>query len=64
MPVSSVPLPFLKPREAHAHKGDFGHALLVGGGPGMTAAKVAPAGPALIFMNSTKFYTIILMSFA
>jgi hypothetical protein len=26
----------------------------VGGGPGMRAAKVAPAGPALIFMNSTK----------
>ena len=38
MPVSSVPLPFLKPREAHAHKGDFGHALLVGGGPGMSGA--------------------------
>ena len=38
MTASNVPLPFLKPREAHAHKGDFGHALLVGGGPGMSGA--------------------------
>ena len=38
MTDSNVPLPFLKPREAKAHKGDFGHALLVGGGPGMSGA--------------------------
>ena len=38
MTDSNVPLPFLKPREAQAHKRDFGHALLVGGGPGMCGA--------------------------
>ena len=35
---SASPLPILKTRPAHAHKGDFGHALLVGGGPGMSGA--------------------------
>ena len=34
----SIPLPRLKPRDPTAHKGDFGHALLVGGGPGMSGA--------------------------
>ena len=36
--TSNAPLPRLKPRESDAHKGDFGHALLVGGGPGMSGA--------------------------
>ncbi|MCY3006460.1 MAG: NAD(P)H-hydrate dehydratase [Planctomycetota bacterium] len=38
MTASIAPLPRLTPRQAHAHKGDFGHALLVGGGPGMSGA--------------------------
>jgi hydroxyethylthiazole kinase-like uncharacterized protein yjeF len=28
----------LAPRKPHAHKGDFGHVLIVGGGPGMSGA--------------------------
>ena len=28
----------LPPRQRHAHKGDFGHVLIVGGGPGMSGA--------------------------
>ena len=35
---SASPLPILKTRPEEAHKGDFGHALLVGGGPGMSGA--------------------------
>ncbi|MEK0425873.1 MAG: Bifunctional NAD(P)H-hydrate repair enzyme Nnr [Planctomycetota bacterium] len=31
-------LPKLPVRDLHSHKGDFGHALLVGGGPGMSGA--------------------------
>jgi NAD(P)H-hydrate epimerase len=30
--------PLLAPRQQHAHKGDFGHVLIVGGGPGMSGA--------------------------
>jgi len=35
---SNFLVPQLKSREANSHKGDFGHALLVGGGPGMSGA--------------------------
>jgi NAD(P)H-hydrate epimerase len=30
--------PLLAPRQSNAHKGDFGHVLIVGGGPGMSGA--------------------------
>jgi NAD(P)H-hydrate epimerase len=30
--------PLLAPRQRNAHKGDFGHVLIVGGGPGMSGA--------------------------
>jgi len=40
-------LPQLMPRKADSHKGDFGHALLVGGSRGMTGA-VALAGLATL----------------
>lgn len=48
MPDSkSPPLPLLEPRKPDSHKGDFGHALLVGGGPGMSGAITLAALAAL-----------------
>jgi len=40
-------LPMLTPREPTAHKGKFGHALLIGGATGMTGA-IAIAGMACL----------------
>jgi len=40
-------LPRLRARPVQAHKGDFGHALLVGGGPGMSGAITLTALAAL-----------------
>jgi len=42
-----LPLPPLPPREADAHKGDFGRALLIGGSRGMSGA-IALAGMAAL----------------
>jgi NAD(P)H-hydrate epimerase len=42
-----APLPELPPRAADSHKGDFGHALVVGGSRGMTGA-IALAGRATL----------------
>jgi NAD(P)H-hydrate epimerase len=46
-PSEPYPLPHLKPRPIQSHKGDFGHALLVGGGPGMAGAITLAALAAL-----------------
>jgi ADP-dependent NAD(P)H-hydrate dehydratase len=40
-------LPFLAPREPDSHKGDYGHALLIGGSRGMSGA-IALAGRATL----------------
>jgi NAD(P)H-hydrate epimerase len=44
---TNIPLPELAPRAADSHKGDFGHALLVGGSRGMSGA-IALAGLATL----------------
>jgi NAD(P)H-hydrate epimerase len=44
---SDAPLPVLPPRAADSHKGDYGHALLVGGSRGMSGA-ISMAGLATL----------------
>src|SRR5262245_56488039 len=45
--MSSPPLPKLAPRPADSHKGNYGHALLVGGSRGMSGA-ISLAGAAAL----------------
>lgn len=45
--LTNTPLPTLRPREPDSHKGNFGHALLIGGSRGMSGA-IAMAGLATL----------------
>jgi ADP-dependent NAD(P)H-hydrate dehydratase len=45
--LTDSPLPFLPPRRAESHKGDYGRALLIGGSTGMCGA-IAMAGLATL----------------
>jgi ADP-dependent NAD(P)H-hydrate dehydratase len=45
--LTNTPLPSLRPREADAHKGDFGRAILIGGSRGMSGA-ISLAGQAAL----------------
>ena len=45
--LTKTPLPTLRPREPASHKGNFGHALLIGGSRGMSGA-IAMAGLATL----------------
>ena len=47
LPDIDPPLPALLPRRPDSHKGDYGHALLVGGSTGMAGA-IAMAGIACL----------------
>jgi hydroxyethylthiazole kinase-like uncharacterized protein yjeF len=42
-----TPLPLIKPRKKNSHKGNYGHVLIIGGGPGMPGAVALAAKAAM-----------------